>query len=200
MIWCSAPCADCTPWSSTKPGGALRRPRPSSESRTPEYRHAPVMHPNTLISPMMEMSGEEGRMTFNRYMFLRMIVEFVGVICCTVQLFSGTNLVGLIITGVIALLWAGGEIWVATILNRKSPRRDELSDEHQKQATEFAFMTILTLLVALGFLLMALSLVWHTAIGFPPIGLPAIAMTALVISDARYLWLEHSGSGAIDED
>ena len=158
------------------------------------------MHPNDLISPMMEMSGEEGRMTFNRYMFLRMIVEFVGVVCCTVQLFSGTNLVGLIITGVIALLWAGGEIWVATILNRQSPRRDELSDEHQKQATEFAFMTMLTLLVALGFLLMALSLVWHTAIGFPPIGLPAIAMTALVISDARYLWLEHSGSGAIDED
>ena len=165
-----------------------------------EHSGAPVMHPNDLISPMMEMSGEEGRMTFNRYMFLRMIVEFVGVVCCTVQLFSGTNLVGLIITGVIALLWAGGEIWVATILNRQSPRRDELSDEHQKQATEFAFITMLTLLVALGFLLMALSLVWHTAIGFPPIGLPAIAMTALVISDARYLWLEHSGSGAIDED
>lgn len=199
MIWCSAPCTGCTLWSSTELDSAAAS-RTLDESRRGTHSRAPVMHPNDLISPMMEMSGEEGRMTFNRYMFLRMIVEFVGVVCCTVQLFSGTNLVGLIITGVIALLWAGGEIWVATILNRKSPRRDELSDEHQQQATEFAFITMLTLLVALGFLLMALSLVWHTAIGFPPIGLPAIAMTALVISDARYLWLEHSGSGAIDED
>ena len=125
-------------------------------------------------------------MTFNRYMFLRMIVEFVGVVCCAVQLFSGSTLAGLLITGVIALFWACGEIWVATILNRQSPRRDELSDEHQKQATEFAFM--------------ALSLIWHTAIELPPIILPAIAMTALVISDARYLWLEHSGAGDADED
>ena len=139
-------------------------------------------------------------MTFNQYMFLRMIVEFVGVVCCAVQLFSGSTLVGLLITGVIALFWACGEIWVATILNRQSPRRDELSDEHQKQATEFAFMVMLTLLVAFGFLFMALSLVWHTAIGFPPICLPAIAMTALVISDARYLWLEHSGAEDADED
>ena len=47
---------------------------------------------------------------------------------------------------------------------------------------------------------MALSLIWHTAIEFPPIILPAIAMTALVISDARYLWLEHNGMGDTDED
>lgn len=139
-------------------------------------------------------------MTFNRYMFLRMIVEFVGVVCCAVQLFSGSTLVGLLITGVIALFWACGEIWVATILNRKSPRRDELSDEHQQQATEFAFMVALTLLVVLGFLFMALSLIWHMAIEFPPITLPAIAMTALVISDARYLWLEHNGAEDDYED
>lgn len=139
-------------------------------------------------------------MTFNRYMFLRMIVEFVGVVCCAVQLFSGSNLAGLLITGVIALFWACGEIWVATILNRKSPRRDELSDEHQRQATEFAFMVTLTLLVVLGFLFMALSLMWHMSIEFPPITLPAIAMTALVISDARYLWLEQHGMGDADED
>ena len=139
-------------------------------------------------------------MTFNRYMFLRMIVEFVGVVCCAVQLFSGSTLVGLLITGVIALFWACGEIWVATILNRQSPRRDELSDEHQRQATEFAFMVTLTLLVVLGFLFMALSLMWHMSIEFPPITLPAIAMTALVISDARYLWLEQHGMGDADED
>ena len=60
-------------------------------------------------------------MTFNRYMFLRMIVEFVGVVCCAVQLFSGSTLVGLLITGVIALFWACGEIWVATILNGNPP-------------------------------------------------------------------------------
>ncbi|WP_278803121.1 hypothetical protein [Bifidobacterium pullorum] len=149
---------------------------------------------------MMDLSGEEGRMTFNRYMFLRMIVEFVGVVCCAVQLFSGSTLVGLLITGVIALFWACGEIWVAVILNRQSPRRDELSDEHQRQATEFAFMVTLTLLVVLGFLFMALSLMWHMSIEFPPITLPAIAMTALVISDARYLWLEQHGMGDADED
>lgn len=139
-------------------------------------------------------------MTFNRYMFLRMIVEFVGVVCCAVQLFSGSDLAGLLITGVIALIWAGGEIWVATILNRKSPRRDELSDEHQQQATEFAFMVALMLLVAFGFLFMALSLTLHATIFVPPIVLPAIAMTVLVIADARYLWLEHTGVEDSDED
>lgn len=139
-------------------------------------------------------------MTFNRYMFLRMVVEFVGVVCCAVQLFVGNNLAGLLITGVIALFWACGEIWVATILKHQSPRRDELSDEHQKQATEFAFMVTLALLVAFGFLFMAFSLVTRITIPIPPISLTALAMTALVISDARYLWLEHNGLGETDED
>ena len=48
------------------------------------------MHPNDLISPMMDLSGEEGRMTFNRYMFLRMIVEFVGVVCCACSCSAAT--------------------------------------------------------------------------------------------------------------
>lgn len=139
-------------------------------------------------------------MTFNRYMFLRMTVELIGVVCCVAQLFSGNNLNGMVITGVIALFWAGGEIWVTTILNRQSPRRDELSDEHQRQASQFAFIVTLTMLVVLGFLLTVCALLWHTTINLPPIILPAVAMTALVIADARYLWLEHSGVEDDDED
>lgn len=139
-------------------------------------------------------------MTFNRYMFLRMMVEFIGVVCCVAQLFSGNDLIGMIVTGVIALFWAVGEIWVTTVLNRQSPRRDELSDEHQRQASQFAFIATLTMLVVLGFLLMVCALLWHTTINLPPIILPAVAMTALVIADARYLWLEHSGVEDDDED
>ena len=50
-------------------------------------------------------------MTFNRYIFLRMIVEFIGVCCCTIQLFIGNTLVGLTVAGVVERCgwWCGNE-------------------------------------------------------------------------------------------
>ena len=139
-------------------------------------------------------------MTFNRYIFLRMIVEFIGVCCCTIQLFIGNTLVGLTVAGVVALLWVVGEIWVVMVLNRQSPRRDELSDEHQRQAMQFTFQLTLGLLVIVGIVIMMVSLLAHTPVYLPAIILPDIAMAALVISDSRYLWLERSGMGESDED
>lgn len=139
-------------------------------------------------------------MTFNRYIFLRMIVEFVGVVCCAFELFSGSDLMGLTITGIIALLWAAGEIWAVLVLKRQSPRQDELSDDHQRQATQFAFQVMLGLLVGIGVIVMVITLIAHTAITVPAVLLPMLAMTALVISDSRYLWLEYHGLEDVDED
>lgn len=139
-------------------------------------------------------------MTFNRYIFLRMSVEFVGVVCCAIELFSGNNLMGLTITGVIALLWAVGEIWAVLVLKRQSPRQDELSDNHQRQAAQFAFQITLALLVGIGIIIMIIALIVHTAVTIPAVLLPMLAMTALVISDSRYLWLECHGLEDADED
>lgn len=139
-------------------------------------------------------------MTFNRYIFLRMIVEFVGVVCCVFELFSGSDLMGLTITGIIALLWAAGEIWALTVLKRQAPRRDELSDDHQRRATQFAFQVTLSLLVGIGVVIMIIALITHTVTDLPAILFPTLAMTALVISDSRYLWLEYRGLEDANED
>lgn len=139
-------------------------------------------------------------MTFNRYIFLRMIVEFVGVACCVFELFSGSDLMGLTITGIIAVVWAAGEIWAVLVLRRQAPRRDELSDDHQRRATQFAFQVTLGLLVGIGIVIMAVALITHTVIALPAVLLPTLAMTALVVSDSRYLWLEYHGLEDADED
>ncbi|TPF78538.1 MULTISPECIES: hypothetical protein [unclassified Bifidobacterium] len=141
-------------------------------------------------------------MTFNRYIAIRAAVEIIGMLSCALMVVIGHNLIGVIVTAVVAAIWAGGEIWVVTVLNRKSPRRDELSDQHQGAAMQFALFMLIAALVALGFIYTVWNLV--TASGLlhiiNPMMLPTLAMCALAISDVRYLWLEHDGSNGDDDE
>lgn len=133
-------------------------------------------------------------MTFNRYMFLRMWVEALGAAACLTMAFLGGALAGVVVTGAVALLWAVGEVWVVTVLQRKHPRRDELSDEHQKQAMQFALITLVAALVVVGFAGTLAGLFLPGDARIAPMLLPALAMAALAAADARYLWLEHDGA------
>lgn len=141
-------------------------------------------------------------MTFNRYILARAIVEILGALSCLLMVLIGNNLIGVIITAVVALLWAAGEIWVVTVLRNSSPRRDELSDMHQGSAMQFALVTLIAVLVAIGFVYTVLNLASGLIVhAIPPMLLPALAMAALALSDVRYLWLEHDGNvGGDDED
>ncbi|OZG64516.1 hypothetical protein BHAP_0977 [Bifidobacterium hapali] len=140
-------------------------------------------------------------MTFNRYIAFRMITELIGAAACITQVYYNNNLNGIIITGVIALVWILGEIWTVIVFNRANPRTDELSDMHQYSAYRFAMLTLVIALTIIGFAGMLYTLVTRVPIEVGPMVLPSLAMLALAIADARYLWLEHDGtSGGDDED
>ncbi|MCH9276177.1 hypothetical protein JS533_007825 [Bifidobacterium amazonense] len=140
-------------------------------------------------------------MTFNRYIAFRMALEIVGAISCAVLVFVKNDLAGFLVTGVIALLWIVGEIVVITMFNRSNPRTDELSDRHQYAAVRFSFMTLVGALTIIGFAGMISSLAMHAPWNVSPMLLPTLAMLALSLSDARYLWLESDGlHGGDDED
>ncbi|OZG68571.1 hypothetical protein [Bifidobacterium eulemuris] len=140
-------------------------------------------------------------MTFNRYISLRMVVEIVGAVCCALLLLFQNNLVGVIATAVVAVLWIVGEVLVFLVLDRQDPRRDELSDKHQSDAMQFALTTMIAVLILLGFVYTMLALLQPGMHQIRPMTLPTLAMAALALSDARYLWLEHQGAkGDDDED
>ncbi|MBM6699622.1 hypothetical protein H7U32_04695 [Bifidobacterium pullorum subsp. saeculare] len=138
-------------------------------------------------------------MTFNRYMFLRMWVEALGAAACLALIAVGGALEGVIVAGVVALVWAAGEVWAATVLQRRHPRRDELSDENQKQAMQFALMALVAVLVLIGFADTVAGLFSTGDVRIHPMLLPALAMAALAVADARYLWLER-GDMKDDDD
>lgn len=137
-------------------------------------------------------------MTFNRYICFCAILESIGAIACMLMALIGNNLLGVIA----ALLWIGGEVWGMTVFRRQNPRRDELSDMHQSAAMQFALVSLVGILVIVGFIYTTLNLIDRSIVHIiPPMLLPALAMCALAISDIRYLWLEHdTGTGGDDED
>lgn len=140
-------------------------------------------------------------MTFNRYILLRAIIETVGALSCVLQILMRNDLIGIVVTVVVALAWVGGELWVVMVLRRNNPRRDELSDLHQGLSMQFALITLIAVLVAVGFVYTILNLTspyWLHVI--PPMLLPALAMAALALSDIRYLWLERSGADGDDDE
>ncbi len=141
-------------------------------------------------------------MTFNRYICFRAILESIGAIACMLMALIGNNLLGVIVAAIAALLWIGGEVWGMTAFRRQNPRRDELSDMHQSAAMQFALVSLVGILVIVGFIYTTLNLIDRSIVHIiPPMLLPALAMCALAISDIRYLWLEHdAGTGGDDED
>ncbi|KFI92027.1 hypothetical protein BISA_2141 [Bifidobacterium saguini DSM 23967] len=140
-------------------------------------------------------------MTFNRYIAMRAVVEIVGALACVLMMMIGHNFIGVIITALVALIWACGEIWVVQVLNKQRPRRDELSDQHQSKATQFAMWVLVAVLVALGFIYTVLNMrILFTPYVIPPMALPTLAMCALALSDGYYLWLEHDGSNGDDDE
>lgn len=131
-------------------------------------------------------------MTFNRYICFRAILESIGAIACMLMALIGNNLLGVIVAAIAALLWIGGEVWGMTVFRRQNPRRDELSDMHQSAAMQFALVSLVGILVIVGFIYTTLNLIDRSIVHIiPPMLLPALAMCALAISDIRYLWLEH---------
>ena len=141
-------------------------------------------------------------MTFNRYICFRASLESIGAIACLLMALIGNNLLGVIVAAIAALLWIGGEVWGMTAFRRQNPRRDELSDMHQSAAMQFALVSLVGILVIVGFIYTTLNLIDRSIVHIiPPMLLPALAMCALAISDIRYLWLEHdTGTGGDDED
>lgn len=130
-------------------------------------------------------------MTFNRYICFRAILESIGAIACMLMALIGNNLLGVIVAAIAALLWIGGEVWGMTVFRRQNPRRDELSDMHQSAAMQFALVSLVGILVIVGFIYTTLNLIDRSIVHIiPPMLLPALAMCALAISDIRYLWLE----------
>ena len=139
-------------------------------------------------------------MTFNRYVAIRMVIELIGALSCGFQLLRNDSLAALAVSGAIALVWIAGEIWVTVIFDRTHPRTDELSDQHQHAAFRFAFLLLVAVMSAVGFAAVIVSLITRTYVTFRPMLLPTIAMVALAVADARYLWLERDGAGGDDED
>lgn len=141
-------------------------------------------------------------MTFNRYICFCAILESIGAIACMLMALIGNNLLGVIVAAIAALLWIGGEVWGMTAFRRQNPRRDELSDMHQGSAMQFALVSLVGILVIVGFIYTTLNLIDRSIVHIiPPMLLPALAMCALAISDIRYLWLEHdAGTEGDDED
>lgn len=141
-------------------------------------------------------------MTFNRYMAIRAVIELVGACSCLLMAVIGHDLVGAIIAAAVAVVWSIGEIWTVTTLRKANPRRDELSDLHQGAAMQSALLTLVAVLVVIGFIYTVLNLMNPLVIRvIPPMILPALAMAALALSDVIYLWLEHDGTtGGDDED
>ncbi|NEG88761.1 hypothetical protein GFD25_01800 [Bifidobacterium aerophilum] len=129
-----------------------------------------------------------------------MVTELIGAIACITQVFRNDNLNGIIITGIIALVWVVGEIWTVMVFNRDNPRTDELSDKHQYAAYRFALLALVIALTVIGFAGMLYTLVTKTPIMVGPMMLPSLAMLALSVADARYLWLEHDGFAGGDDD
>ena len=91
-------------------------------------------------------------MTFNRYICFRAILESIGAIACMLMALIGNNLLGVIVAAIAALLWIGGEVWGMTVFRRQNPRRDELSDMHQSAAMQFALVSLVGILVIVGFI------------------------------------------------
>ncbi|TPF85329.1 hypothetical protein BW13_11440 [Bifidobacterium sp. UTCIF-37] len=139
-------------------------------------------------------------MTFNRYIASRMVVELIGAIACATQLFNDSSMFGLIATVSVAMFWVAGEIWVVLVFRRENPRSDELSDQHQLLSTRFAFITLVIILMVLGFANLLSGLLLRTYVMATPMILPTLAMLALTIADARYLWLEHQGDTGEDDE
>ncbi|RSX58068.1 hypothetical protein [Bifidobacterium samirii] len=139
-------------------------------------------------------------MTFNRYVAIRMVIELIGAVSCAFQLLRDDSVAALAMSGAIALVWIAGEVWVTLIFNRTNPRTDELSDQHQHAAFRFAFLTLVAVMSAVGFAAVLVSLYTRTYVQFRPMFLPTMAMLALAVADARYLWLERGGAGGDDED
>lgn len=139
-------------------------------------------------------------MTFNRYICFRAILESIGAIACMLMALIGNNLLGVIVAAIAALLWIGGEVWGMTVFRRQNPRRDELSDMHQSAAMQFALVSLVGILVIVGFIYTTLNLIDRSIVHIiPPMLLPALAMCALAISDIRYLWLEHDAGTEGDD-
>ena len=129
-------------------------------------------------------------MTFNRYICFCAILESIGAIACMLMALIGNNLLGVIVAAIAALLWIGGEVWGMTAFRRQNPRRDELSDMHQGSAMQFALVSLVGILVIVGFIYTTLNLIDRSIVHIiPPMLLPALAMCALAISDIRYLWM-----------
>lgn len=125
-------------------------------------------------------------MTFNRYICFRAILESIGAIACMLMALIGNNLLGVIVAAIAALLWIGGEVWGMTAFRRQNPRRDELSDMHQSAAMQFALVSLVGILVIVGFIYTTLNLIDRSIVHIiPPMLLPALAMCALAISDIR---------------
>ena len=62
---------------------------------------------------------------------------------------------------------------------------------HQSAAMQFALVSLVGILVIVGFIYTTLNLIDRSIVHIiPPMLLPALAMCALAISDIRYLWLE----------
>lgn len=140
-------------------------------------------------------------MTFNRYICFCAILESIGAIACMLMALIGNNLLGVIVAAIAALLWIGGEVWGMTAFRRQNPRRDELSDMHQGSAMQFALVSLVGILVIVGFIYTTLNLIDRSIVHIiPPMLLPALAMCALAISDIRYLWLEHDAGTEGDDE
>ena len=135
-------------------------------------------------------------MTFNRYICFRAILESIGAIACMLMALIGNNLLGVIVAAIAALLWIGGEVWGMTVFRRQNPRRDELSDMHQSAAMQFALVSLVGILVIVGFIYTTLNLIDRSIVHIiPPMLLPALAMCALAISDI-YGWNTIPAPGA----
>lgn len=141
-------------------------------------------------------------MSLNRYIAFRMVVEIVGTLSCALTLVLRSDLAGTLVTLAVALVWVVGEVWMLIVLDRSNPRHDELSDKHQGEAMTFALMTLIAAMILIGSALTLMPLFTHMRHGISPMLLPTLAIGALAVSDARYLFLERRGNVevGVDED
>lgn len=129
-------------------------------------------------------------MTFNRYVLIRLVTEILGAAACLTSITAFSSMTGVVVTVVVTVIWLAAEITASVMFDKKRPRRDELSTEHQLRSTRFAFFVGVGALIAVGFIWTVAPLAVRHPVALNPMLLPALAMGIMAVSDARYLWLE----------